>query len=303
MKRNYDKICEFHEGFAIVCQNMRWGFIDENGKEIGSIKYDKVRDFCDGFAAVCIRVNWGFIDKNGNEIIAPEYAEVKDFDRGVAIVQNWKQKWGIIDSTGSIFMPCIAYNVPYFNSGGFADINLSKNSWDLIKVSIEGFQMVYNSCSIGESGEIKLPVRYGLVIKCANNIGITYDGDKYGYIGIDGNRIAENKFDRAEAFQFYAGKVYAKVQFKSEIGIIDDSGAVCVRDGNELVSLPIKYDWGYDFNEGLSRVIYKNEARFINRKYEEVLNLKKLYSEVGDFHNGLAKVKKYDNDNEHYCPV
>ena len=92
MKRNYDKICEFHEGFAIVCQNMRWGFIDENGKEIGSIKYDKVRDFCDGFAAVCIRVNWGFIDKNGNEIIAPEYAEVKDFDRGVAIVGDFGAK-------------------------------------------------------------------------------------------------------------------------------------------------------------------------------------------------------------------
>ena len=303
MKRNYDKICEFHEGFAIVCQNMRWGFIDEKGKEIGSIQYDKVRDFCEGFAAVCTGVNWGFIDRNGNEIIAPGYAEVKDFDRGVAIVQNWGQKWGIIDSTGSIFIPCVAYNVPYFNSDGFADINLSKNSWDLIKVSIEGYQMVYNSSSLGESGEIKLPVRYGLVIKCKNNIGITYDGEKYGYIRIDGKIVTENKFDYAEAFQFYEGKGYAKVQFKSETGVIDDSGAVCVRDGNELVSLPIKYDWGYDFHEGWSRVIYKDEVRFINRKYEEVLNLKKLYSEVGDFHNGLAKLKKYENDNEFICKV
>lgn len=306
MKRNYNKIYRFHEGLAIVSSSdvfEKWGFIDEKGDEIISPKYDEVRNFCEGFAAICLDGKWGFVDRNGQEIVAPEYMEVKDFDRGLSVVRNWNRKWGIIDSTGKVFMSCVASNEPCFDSNGFANIYITESSWNSVKISIEGFQMIYNHSSTGESREIKLPLEFGLIIKCENDIGITYDGEKYGYISIDGKRITENKFDCVGAFQFYEGKGYARVQYKSETGIIDDSGAVCVMDGKERVSLPIKYDWGYDFSEGLSRVISKGEVRFINRQYEEVINLKKLYSEVGDFHNSLAKVKKHEDDEEFICKV
>ena len=43
--RDYDYVGDFWEGYACVRINGKWGFMDEEGKEICEIKYDLVKNF------------------------------------------------------------------------------------------------------------------------------------------------------------------------------------------------------------------------------------------------------------------
>ena len=52
-----------------------------------------------------------------------------------------------------------------------------------------------------------------------------------------------------------------------------------------------KYDNVGDFYEGLARIKKDGDYGFINKKGEEVVELK--YDDVGDFHEGLAWIKNY----------
>ncbi len=45
----------------------KWGFIDEEGKEVIGLKYDYAYDFREGLAKVKLNGKWGYIDKDGRE--------------------------------------------------------------------------------------------------------------------------------------------------------------------------------------------------------------------------------------------
>ena len=59
----------FHNGFAEVMINGKWGFIDESGKEVVPLIYDYIESFENGFAEVMINDKWGFIDESGKEVV------------------------------------------------------------------------------------------------------------------------------------------------------------------------------------------------------------------------------------------
>ena len=69
LKREYDKIEDFKDGFALVGLGRKWGFINTKGEEVGEIKYDKIEDFKDGFAKVKSKDKWGLINTKGEEIV------------------------------------------------------------------------------------------------------------------------------------------------------------------------------------------------------------------------------------------
>jgi hypothetical protein len=61
----FDEANTFHEGYAAVMLNKKWGCIDKTGKVIISCKYDEVGIFSDGYSRVKHNGKWGFIDKTG----------------------------------------------------------------------------------------------------------------------------------------------------------------------------------------------------------------------------------------------
>ena len=65
----YDNTNIFSEGFAGVCIDDKWGFINKQGKEICPLIYDEVRYFQFGRVAVCRDGLWGFINEQGEEVI------------------------------------------------------------------------------------------------------------------------------------------------------------------------------------------------------------------------------------------
>ena len=70
-----DYIGYFNEGLAPVICGGRWGFIDQNGREVIKPQYDGISNpkFVDGLALVGKAGKYGYIDKNGKEVIKLQY--------------------------------------------------------------------------------------------------------------------------------------------------------------------------------------------------------------------------------------
>lgn len=118
--RQYQTAMSFSEGLAAVEKDGKWGFIDKTGKEVIPFQYDKISSFSEGLAAVLVSgKGWVFIDKTGKEVLSVPYDDVYSFSEGLAAVKK-DGKWGYIDRTGKLVIPCRyeGYATPF--SGGFA---------------------------------------------------------------------------------------------------------------------------------------------------------------------------------------
>ena len=66
-KSIYDEVEDFHNGFAAVKRNGKWGFVNKQGKEAVPCKYDYVGSFSDGFAKVKLNGKLGKVNTRGEE--------------------------------------------------------------------------------------------------------------------------------------------------------------------------------------------------------------------------------------------
>ncbi|MEK6497260.1 WG repeat-containing protein, partial [Campylobacter jejuni] len=67
------------EGFAVVCQNGKYGFVNTKGDLVISCQYDNALSFTDGLARVCMDGKYGFINTKGRLIIPYQYDAVGMF--------------------------------------------------------------------------------------------------------------------------------------------------------------------------------------------------------------------------------
>lgn len=72
-------------------------------------KYQEVRNIVENRAAVRILDRWGFIDEQGKEVIPCQFAEVGDFKDGIAKVLNrlYPTSVGYIDLAGKVIIPAV----------------------------------------------------------------------------------------------------------------------------------------------------------------------------------------------------
>lgn len=74
-----------------------------NDKWIIKPKYDSIRPFFNSRAAVLRKGKWGFVNEKGKVVISIKYPEVNDFGGGLASVKlKDKQGWYIIDNKGNL---------------------------------------------------------------------------------------------------------------------------------------------------------------------------------------------------------
>ena len=90
--QKYDQLSLFSEGYAAVCKNGKWGYIDKTGQEVIPCKYDWANTFHEGLASVRFSYDsgYGFIDTTGREVIRHrrEIAVPGDFSEGLVVVKN-----------------------------------------------------------------------------------------------------------------------------------------------------------------------------------------------------------------------
>lgn len=91
----YEKLCKFSNGRALVRYDGKWGAIDISGELVIPTIYDECNNFNNNYAAVKKENKWGYIDKNG-EVVLPimyDYATNVNNDRAVVRLKN---KWMIV---------------------------------------------------------------------------------------------------------------------------------------------------------------------------------------------------------------
>lgn len=108
------------------------GYVNRFGQEISSFEYERCRPFAFGMGAVCKEGKypygrWGFINEQGKEIVSPQYIDVGDFHEGLAWVCldngtrkgfNWRGgKFGFINTQGEMVIPAIYDDVSSFYEG------------------------------------------------------------------------------------------------------------------------------------------------------------------------------------------
>lgn len=90
--QQYDDLSLFSEGYAAVCKNGKWGYIDKTGREVIPCQYDWANPFHEGLASVLTSYGsgYGFIDTLGREVIRhrPEIEIPGEFSGGLVVVKN-----------------------------------------------------------------------------------------------------------------------------------------------------------------------------------------------------------------------
>ncbi len=65
---------------AIEKDNIKYGFINENGDFVIEPKFDRALSFTEnGLAAACLNNKCGFINENGDFVIEPKFDEAGSF--------------------------------------------------------------------------------------------------------------------------------------------------------------------------------------------------------------------------------
>lgn len=81
-------------------------------------KWKEIREYNEGLAGVKnADGRWGFIDKTGNLVLPCLWKKALWFSEGLAGVQDDNEKWGFIDKTGKVVLPFEWSNVQWFKNG------------------------------------------------------------------------------------------------------------------------------------------------------------------------------------------
>lgn len=81
-------------------------------------KWKEIREYDEGLAGVKdADSRWGFIDKTGKIVIPCQWKKALFFSEGLVGVQDDNEKWGFIDKTGKVALPFVWSNVQWFRNG------------------------------------------------------------------------------------------------------------------------------------------------------------------------------------------
>lgn len=120
---------------------------------------------------------WGFKDKNGNIIVEPIYKKLIRLGDSSWIVQNKKNKFGLIDNCGNIIVP------------------IKYNHADRLVTKFAKFGNTYDYGVYDEYGNTIVEPKFSKIDILYGKMFLTYKNYKYGIVGFDGKTILENEFE------------------------------------------------------------------------------------------------------------
>ncbi len=228
----------YYYGYEVLCDGVKAQDLIQEAAQLGqqqaidflakqqAEKQNKALEY-KIFYPIKYKGKYGFMDETGKIVIPCQWEEVEQFNEGLAKVKDFNGKWGFVDKTGRIVTPCKWQKAVFFS---------------------EGLAMVQN-----QKG-------------------------KYGFIDIIGKEVIPCKWERA--IRFIEGLACVKDQ-NGRCGFIDKTGKVVI---------PCEWKYAIAFKEGLARVEDQNgKYGFIDKTGEFVIPC--TWDQVDDFHEGLARVE------------
>lgn len=120
---------------------------------------------------------WGFKDKNGNIIVEPIYKKLIRLGDSSWIVQNKRNKFGLIDNCGNVLVP------------------IKYNHADRLVTKFAKFGNTYDYGVYDEYGNTIVEPKFSKIDILYGKMFLTYKNYKYGIVGFDGKTILENEFE------------------------------------------------------------------------------------------------------------
>ena len=174
--------------------------------------------FSDGMARVTDEnLKYGFIDKTGHLVIPCQYDDAGDFSEGLAWVQDENFKYGFIDKTGKLVIPCQYDHAGDFSEGLAAVWDESSGKWGFIDVT----------------GQLAIPYQYEGISEYGFSEGLAAvmdESGKCGYIDKTGQLAIPFQFNDAGSFS------------EGLAAVMDESGKCGYIDTAGNVAVPFQYD-------------------------------------------------------------
>lgn len=240
--------------------------------------------FSEGVAFVSYKDKWGAINSVGTLVIPFKYDSHDDFSEGLAAVQL-NEKWGYVNKQGTLVVP-----TKYESAEKFKD--------DLACVQLNG-----KYGAINKQGVLVVPTKYDYPFSFSEGMAVVQMNDKYGFINKQGTLVIPCKYSSAKDFS----EGLAAVQRDSVYGYIDKAGQVV---------LPFNYSYAGSFKNGVAKATSKNLRNDIvddlsvlltitSGKYTSYNGLieksgKQIdYGIIGDFCEGLYYIRDSKNNNKY----
>jgi len=165
-------------------------------------------EFHDGLAAIENEDGkWGYIDKTGQVVIPCQWEETEYFSDGFASVKDKDDKWGFIDKTGQVVIPCQWENVSEFEEGQA----IVQNSNEMFGI-------------IDKNGKMVCPCKWNYMSNIVEGLMLVEDANcKWGYIDKTGQVVIPCQWE--DAYDFSHGLAVVK-DSKGKMLKIDKTGKV-----------------------------------------------------------------------------
>lgn len=325
----YKYAYSFHEGFAIVAKDKKFGYIDKKGNIAVPLKYDYAHDFSNGFARIEIQGKYGFINAAGKKITPAKYDFANDFVNGRALVKL-DGKWGFIDQQGTEIIPIIHDSASEFSE----EVTTVKENdrWFIIDTlnnrkpvshnctSLSSFHDGLASIEIGgksgyinKQGTIVISPRYTYAFFFDDGLAMVDLDEKHGFINKKGQVVVPLLYDNYPHFTDElaavsindkygyidkTGKMVIEPQYNNVFGFYDGLAGVyiegkvgCINKKGELV-IPAIYDM-IEVGEGVIGVIAGEEGQFLDLQGNVLFP--EVYENLYGFSDGAALVKQNGN--------
>lgn len=233
--------------FYPFMKNSKWGFFDENLKEVIPATYQFINPFYEGVAAAKMNNKIGFIDKSNKIIVPFKYDEAESFINGLAVV-GINEKYGIINKVGEEIVPLI-----------YDEIGTTKNQFIAVELDEKfGF--------IDRSGKLVVGLEYEAVGYFNNGLAYVKKDNLYGIIDTNLYYVVKHQFDWMDNLE----NDFIRVRKNDLYGVINPKGEVV---------LPIVYQQITEPENGLAIVVDNNFYGYVNTKGDVIIPATLPYSE------------------------
>ena len=311
----YDAISEFAEGLAVLWQNDKAGVTDQNGRIIVPFEYDSIKPYSDGLAVVIKDGKYGLIDKTGNRLDMDYVDEMSSRAYDGLFLVKLNQKYGYMDRSGKIVIPCIYEQASTFSEGLAAVSNNpsdGRDEWGFIDKSgklvipynrfcfvgwfdfrygkgpgfVEGYYPVqYFDFGKRESvhgfidkeQRVVIPFAFQSVQNFSEGLAAVEVGRKWGYIDTQGNIVIPCEYDMVGDFS--EGRAIVYLSWSNQ-GLIDRTGKLLAQVNDCSLSF---------FDEEYTMVTTKGDKSGLIDKTGKVV-IPIIYDLIGNFSEGLAPV-------------
>jgi hypothetical protein len=220
---------------------------------------------------------WGYIDKTGRVIIPCQFDSAANFSEGLAAV-HIKEKTGYIDATGKfVIPPRFLTGFPF--SGGLALVVISGSGNGVTYMNQLGYvnrsgQVVIQLKEALDSRSLRISYQDG-DLTCSDGMVRVWQNDKVGFMDKTGRQSVPPRYD--DAGLFFEG--LAAVKLGDKYGYVDRSGKMII---------PLKFSHAGIFSEGLAAVKLGNKYGYVDRSGKMIIPPR--FSEADPFSEGLALV-------------